>query len=455
MVTYSWDASGEARAALDAVVRDYGTAALSSPQILTSLLKDLMPDSPRESSVLVAAAEANVAGVLQDRLAQHVSTAAAVAQAAALLEERTALAPDACQWAAWQMAEMLDLPVDTGPASGQAPPQPPTQPLPRPAPPAPAQPPPQPPTQPPQAQAHPLSPAQAQYPPQPHVTPAAQTQPPAADPWLPGPRPSPPTRRGPAVVAACSALVCALSVPLQLLGKNYVNMPYGWLLALFGLILFSAGVLTLRDSSRNLGVGLIFGASLASVSNFIESSMASGFGGGLVAASVITTVTALIAAISSLVYFARQIHAQNLRAPLAVLYCLAALGFVVAFNPGDVQFRIGSHWVTYPGFVGPGVTGRFLFAGIVALAALSVPAVIAGLLPPGTGVRAGLITGWLAIDAAGLLAASLNAGQPFQRPAPGLYASWAVWVITLLLGIALATDNRSRQAVNAPSTLVR
>jgi hypothetical protein len=257
------------------------------------------------------------------------------------------------------------------------------------------------------------------------------------------------------VVAASSALVCALSVPLQLLGKNYVNMPYGWLLALFGLILFSAGVLTLRGNSRNLGVGLIFGASLASVTNFVEVSMVSGFGGGLVAASVITTVTALIAAISSVVYFARQIHAQNLRAPLAAMYCLAALGFVVAFNPGGVQFRVGSHWVTYPGFVGPGVTGRFLFAGIVALAALSVPAVIAGLLPPGTGVRAGVITGWLAIDAAGLLAVSLNAGQPFQRPAPGLYASWAVWVITLLLGIALATDNRSRQAVNAPSTLVQ
>jgi hypothetical protein len=436
MVTHSWDASGEARAALDAVVRDYGTAALSSPQILVSLLKDLMPDSPRESSVLVAAAEANVAGLLQDRLAQHVSTAAAVTQAAALLEQRTALAPDACQWAAWQMAEMLGLPRDAGPASGQAPPQP----LP--------QPPPQPQTQPP-------SPAQAQYPPQPHVAPLAQTQPPASDPWLPGPRPSPPTPRGPAVVAASSALVCALSVPLQLLGKNYVNMPYGWLIALFGLILFSAGVLTLRGNSRNLGVGLIFGASLASVTNFVEVSMVSGFGGGLVAASVITTVTALIAAISSVVYFARQIHAQNLRAPLAAMYCLAALGFVVAFNPGGVQFRVGSHWVTYPGFVGPGVTGRFLFAGIVALAALSVPAVIAGLLPPGTGVRAGVITGWLAIDAAGLLAVSLNAGQPFQRPAPGLYASWAVWVITLLLGIALATDNRSRQAVNAPSTLVQ
>jgi len=257
------------------------------------------------------------------------------------------------------------------------------------------------------------------------------------------------------VVAACSALVCALSVPLQLLGKNYVNMPYGALLALVGLTLFGAGVLRLRDNSRNLGVGLIFGAALAAVTNFIEVSMVSGFGGGLVAASVITTVTALIAAISSVVYFAREIRAHNLRAPLAVLYCLAALGFVVAFNPGDVQFRLGSQWVTSPGLVGPGVTGRFLFAGIVALAALSVPAVIAGLLPAGTGVRGGLITGWLAINAAGLIAASLNAGQPFQRPAPGLYVSWAAWVVALVLGIALATDNRGRQAVAAPSTLVK
>jgi hypothetical protein len=115
MATQPLDASGESRAALRAVVKDHGAAALSDPQLMNNLLNDLMPGSPRESSVLVAAASANVAGILQERAAQHISTVAAVAQAAATLEERTALTPDACQWAARQMAEALDLPEGTEP----------------------------------------------------------------------------------------------------------------------------------------------------------------------------------------------------------------------------------------------------------------------------------------------------------------------------------------------------
>jgi len=54
----SWDRRGEARAALRTVVSDpdYGVTALSSPQVMSGLLKDLLPDSPREAGVLVAAA---------------------------------------------------------------------------------------------------------------------------------------------------------------------------------------------------------------------------------------------------------------------------------------------------------------------------------------------------------------------------------------------------------------
>src|ERR1022692_3839800 len=115
MATQPLDASREARATLRTVVQDHGTAALSNPQLMNSLLQDLMPGSPRESRVLVAAADADVAGILMERAKQHVSMAAAVLQAATALEERTALAPDACQWAARQMAEALNLPSETTP----------------------------------------------------------------------------------------------------------------------------------------------------------------------------------------------------------------------------------------------------------------------------------------------------------------------------------------------------
>ena len=45
-----WDAQGEAQAALRTIVADprYGPGALSNAQTMTNLLKDMLPDSPRE-----------------------------------------------------------------------------------------------------------------------------------------------------------------------------------------------------------------------------------------------------------------------------------------------------------------------------------------------------------------------------------------------------------------------
>lgn len=67
MTSVPWDAQGEAHAALRAIVADprYGPPALSNAQTMSNLLKDMLPDAPRESSVLVAASEAGVAGLLQ------------------------------------------------------------------------------------------------------------------------------------------------------------------------------------------------------------------------------------------------------------------------------------------------------------------------------------------------------------------------------------------------------
>jgi hypothetical protein len=77
-----WDEGDEAQQALRAIVSNpvYGVPALSSAQIMANLLKDLLPDAPREVSVLVAAAEAGVAGSLWDRVSQgmDLDTASAV-----------------------------------------------------------------------------------------------------------------------------------------------------------------------------------------------------------------------------------------------------------------------------------------------------------------------------------------------------------------------------------------
>jgi hypothetical protein len=106
-----WDAQGEAQAALRAIVADprYGPAALSNAQTMTNLLKDMLPDAPRESSVLVAASEVGVAGMLQSNISQGMDLATASRLAAGSFENRTALTPDACAWAVGILASALRL----------------------------------------------------------------------------------------------------------------------------------------------------------------------------------------------------------------------------------------------------------------------------------------------------------------------------------------------------------
>jgi hypothetical protein len=128
-----WDAQGEAQAALRAIVADsrYGPAALSNAQTMTNLLKDMLPDAPRESSVLIAASEVGVAGMLQSSVSQGMDVATASRLAAGSFENRTALTPDACSWAVGILASALRLD-----AVRAAPPPPPPGPVydtPRPA----------------------------------------------------------------------------------------------------------------------------------------------------------------------------------------------------------------------------------------------------------------------------------------------------------------------------------
>src|SRR3989442_14484318 len=107
----SWDAQGEAQSALHTIVADprYGPAALSNSQTMTNLLKDLLPDAPRESSVLVASSEAGVPGIVQSNLSQGMDVVTASRLAAGSFENRTALTSDACYWAVGVLVSALRL----------------------------------------------------------------------------------------------------------------------------------------------------------------------------------------------------------------------------------------------------------------------------------------------------------------------------------------------------------
>jgi hypothetical protein len=119
VVSPQWDERDEAQNALRAIVSDpaYGVAALSSAQIMANLLKDLLPDAPREVSVLVAAAEAGVAGNLRDRVSQGMDVGTASAVVAGSFAASTPFRPDACTWAVSEIAGALGL---SSPAPGSS-----------------------------------------------------------------------------------------------------------------------------------------------------------------------------------------------------------------------------------------------------------------------------------------------------------------------------------------------
>src|SRR5215472_1976791 len=123
MASVSWDGRGEARAALHAIVSDpnYGVAALSSPQEMSSLLKDLLPDAQREAGVLVAAAEAGLANTLAGYRAQGMDLGTATALAMESFAARSAFTADACHWAVSELASAAGFDADAA-GQGERPP---------------------------------------------------------------------------------------------------------------------------------------------------------------------------------------------------------------------------------------------------------------------------------------------------------------------------------------------
>ena len=121
MSSAPWDPRSEALNALRTIAADpqYGAEALASAQMMTNLLKDMLPDAPREANVLITAAGAGVPTALQGYLAQGMDVGTATQLAAGTLADRTALTADACAWATSSLAAALLPPV--APSVGTAP----------------------------------------------------------------------------------------------------------------------------------------------------------------------------------------------------------------------------------------------------------------------------------------------------------------------------------------------
>jgi hypothetical protein len=125
-----WEHQPEVRDALRTIVADpeLGIGALSSPQALSNLLKDLLPDAPRETSVLVAAAEAGLPHTLADHVARGMDLAAASSVTESAFAARTPFTPEACRWAVAEVAvapglapgALTGAPASTRPASARS-----------------------------------------------------------------------------------------------------------------------------------------------------------------------------------------------------------------------------------------------------------------------------------------------------------------------------------------------
>jgi hypothetical protein len=114
------DPQGQAHQALAAAVKDYGPRVLSNPALLSNLFKDLLPGSPREASLLVAAAEAGTASMLEQQV-PGIGPDAAVRTIAGDLSQGRALDPQASLWAVGEMAQAMGYPVSPSPQGAPPP----------------------------------------------------------------------------------------------------------------------------------------------------------------------------------------------------------------------------------------------------------------------------------------------------------------------------------------------
>jgi hypothetical protein len=111
MADMRWEHAAEARAALNAIVTDpeHGVAVLSSPRTMSNLLKDLLPDAPREKNLLIAAADAGLADTLSEHVAQGMDPSTAIRLTASSFSARTPLTPDACSWVTAEIAAAMGI----------------------------------------------------------------------------------------------------------------------------------------------------------------------------------------------------------------------------------------------------------------------------------------------------------------------------------------------------------
>jgi hypothetical protein len=102
------DPSGEARRALQAVVAERGTAALSNAAIMDGVCRDRLGGLPGEAILIGSAARSDVPALLRDRIGRE-GTYGAIQSVAAALAQAHTLDPEASLWVVREYARALGL----------------------------------------------------------------------------------------------------------------------------------------------------------------------------------------------------------------------------------------------------------------------------------------------------------------------------------------------------------
>src|SRR5580693_3080012 len=107
------DPSGEARRALQAVVAERGTAALSNAVIMDGVCRDRLGGLPGEAILIGSAARSDVPALLRDRIGRE-GTYGAIQSVAATLAQAHGLDPAASVWVVREFARALGLVASGG-----------------------------------------------------------------------------------------------------------------------------------------------------------------------------------------------------------------------------------------------------------------------------------------------------------------------------------------------------
>ena len=107
------DPAGEARRALQAVVAERGTAALSNAVIMDGVCRDRLGGLPGEAILIGSAVRSDVPALLRDRIGRE-GTYGAIQSVAATLAQAHGLDPAASLWVVREFARALGLVASGG-----------------------------------------------------------------------------------------------------------------------------------------------------------------------------------------------------------------------------------------------------------------------------------------------------------------------------------------------------